>query len=207
MGYYIFLKCHHQITELTSLKKNVTAAKVREDSMQAIIETLKNDTAAQQTTIANQQSTINSLHNQLNNQLTTVTSQHNNITNLHNNLATLSSNVATLSTDVASLHHVEHGVLDCESSSSYHDGRVLHQGGYSYHISRRITMTFSSKYTAPPVVFLSTSFRFVKKGNNVFYGTKLLEVTTTNFTMMCGGDDESDDFVGDMDVDWISIPV
>lgn len=139
-----------------------------------------------------------------------INSQQKAINTQQNSISNLQTKVETLTTDVADLRHVEQGVLDCHPSSTWTDGLVPRPGGEyhsSFTITRHITQTFSKVYKTPPVVFLSTSWRGVPKSNNVVYGTKLVNVTTTSFTMFCGGDDESDDALWDMDVDWLSIPV
>ena len=158
-----------------------------------------------QTTVSSQQSTIN----QCCTHQSDLTNQKNSINYLQSRVTSLTNEAATLKTDVAELRHVEQGVLDCQRSSSWSDGYVPHPGGYydHYDISRQLSHSFSKVYSSPPVVFLSTSYRFISKDNNVYYGTKLVHVTTSGFSMLCGGDSDDDDVLRDMEVDWISIPV
>ena len=139
-----------------------------------------------------------------------MTNQMNIINSQQNVIKTLQNNVATLTTSVADLRHIEQGVLDCQGTNSHwFDGQVPHPGGGhgNYDKTRQLTKSFNTTYKSPPVVFLSTSYRWVSKDNNVEYGTKLLEVTQENFTMLCGGDNNPDDYLSDMEVDWLSIPV
>ena len=125
-------------------------------------------------------------------------------------IATLTTNIADLKADMADLRHVEQGTLDCESSSTWTKDTVVRHGSPFYYFNtRRITKSFSSVYTSAPVVFLTTSFRYIPESHHVRYGQLLVDVNTHNFTMLCGGTGTGDDgfSITDMEVDWLSIPV
>jgi len=136
-------------------------------------------------------------------QTTKVETQQTSITSLQNT-------VATLRDDVATLRHVEQGVVDCQGTNSHwFDGRVAHPSGAHgyYDKTRQVTTSFNTSYRSPPVVFLSTSYRWISKDNDVEYGTKLMEVTRDSFTLLCGGDNNTDHHLMDMEVDWLSVAV
>ena len=146
------------------------------------------------------QNTINILQNNVTSQKTTINTQRAQLTK-HDH------DISSLRTGVADLRHIEQGIIDCESSDTWSDETVVREGPYYFFRTRRITQTFSSVYKTPPVVFLATSFRIIPADNNVRYGTRLVDVNTTSFTMMCGGAQGTSYRLSDMEVDWLSIPV
>ena len=150
--------------------------------------------------------------NAINNLQTEVSTLKTKVSTLKTEVSTLKTEASTLQTEVSELRHVEQGMLDCHKSDTWTDGRRAHPTGSgdfhsTYDKTRYITHTFNKPYTSPPVVFLSTSYRAIAKENNVEYGTKLVHVTSTYFTMFCGSDESDNDALKDMEVDWISVPV
>ena len=116
-----------------------------------------------------------------------------------------------LQNTVTDLRHVEHGVLDCGNNGNWNDGPVAGATINSYNDwdtvkTLHITKSFTTVYKTPPVVFLSTRFRYINKDMNNRFGTFLKDVNTHNFTMFCGSDDEADDRIADLEVSWISVP-
>merc|ERR1712154_391818 len=89
---------------------------------------------------------------------------------------------------VASASHVESGTLDCGGAGWRTDGDVTLDGFY-FPYSKHITVNFARPYVTPPTVFLSDASRYITNtdgGRSDDYGTGVLEVTTTGFTMACG---------------------
>merc|ERR1712154_714833 len=112
---------------------------------------------------------------------------------------------------VASASHVESGTLSCGQVSGWTDGDVTLDGIY-YPYSKHITVDFAQPYVTPPTVFLSDATRVITNtegGRRDNYGTGVLEVTTTGFTMACGSwttswDDSSFSYVHWLNVNWLS---
>ena len=109
--------------------------------------------------------------------------------------------------------HVVSGILDCGQASGWTDGGVvLNQVHYPY--GKKITLNFKQPYDTPPTVFLSvasiTIFNTDSRDGRDSYGTGLLEVTTTGFTMACGvyatsRDDSEYTYVFELQVNWLSV--
>jgi len=190
------------VTKLSSQESKLISQQTELNSQQQTITQLENTVATLTTDLESQKNVISQLSNSISQPATDLVSKE-----YQSKITQLENTVATLTTDVADLRHIEHGLLDCRDSSYWTDGGAHSPGShYSYSISSHKTASFRSSYKSPPVVFLSTSFRGIFKGNGVAYGTGLVNVTSTGFTLFCGGSDDSDYSITGMEVDWISFP-
>jgi len=103
------------------------------------------------------------------------------------------------------------GNLRCGQASEWTDGAAVLNGVYYPH-TKRITVNFPQPYATPPTVFLSDVSRYISNtdgGRKAVYGTGVLEVTTTGFTMACGSyttssDDSRYSYVFELRVNWLS---
>ena len=144
--------------------------------------------------------------------------QHSRISSLNTTLMHYQTELTSLkdvkNTQASSLH-VESGILDCNAANTWTDGRVTVSGGQSYPTSKHIRHHFTTPYVRPPVVFLADSYRVIYNtdgGRRVWYGTGVMEVTTTYFIMACGAGTRSstdgyNSFVNDLEVNWLSVEV
>jgi len=121
----------------------------------------------------------------------------------------LQKEVDSLKSDMQESKHVETGTVDC--GSSYHwptgSGTVTHNGNSYYTgLENHVKGSFHSKFSSPPVVFLSTSYLVVAENHHVFYGIKVVNVTTEDFMVRCDTWN-SDSLVQTLEVDWIAVPL
>jgi len=124
--------------------------------------------------------------------------------------------------EVKELRHVETGSLHCGDSANHGvtddawtdmgtGSDSTHNAYYYFRRERRMTATFQTAFTSPPVVFMAETFILLDAHNYNYHGIQLLNVTTTNFTMRCGVDQgfQGDEAwrLQDFEIQWIAVPV
>ena len=142
-----------------------------------------------------------------------IESQQNIINTLQNTNDRQDKQISAILKDVKDFQHVESGLLYCGSANGWTDGDVYVSGMWYPH-SKQLTHKFFKPYPRPPVVFLSDATRDITNtdgGRYDHYGTGVLDVTTTGFTMACAGNTQSysDDtytYVYRLEVNWLSVP-
>lgn len=204
------------IREVRDLKQIVTAQNVTDYEHKALI---ANETSKLQSTIHLQQTAIDQLQSETTSQKTTIdqlksktTSQQTNIDQLQSKTASQERELSSLKMDMQESKHVEQGMVNCGSSNNWPagSGTVTHNNLDGYRPTgreNRVKGSFQRKFSSPPVVFVSPSYLVVGSDHHVWYGIKVVDVTTDGFTVRCDTRDGSGTLLETLEVDWVAIPV